>query len=109
MEMDGVVISQGKNRKVKVDSMEDVDVFVSLLGSNNNAMAGINGRCVAYCTCYNCKPIDEEQKQPYEIILQVLEEEYYLAGVKRELDEIYSHMSANVFPDANSTSLTDVD
>jgi hypothetical protein len=43
-----------------------------LVGCNNNVMVGMNGRCVFYCTCYNCKKTQKEERQSFERVSDVL-------------------------------------
>ena len=43
-----------------------------LVGCNNNVMVGMNGRCVFYCTCCNCKKTQKEERQSFERVSDVL-------------------------------------
>jgi len=43
-----------------------------LLGCNNCVMVGMNGRLVFYCTGYNCKPTQKEERQVFEQVSKVL-------------------------------------
>ena len=43
-----------------------------LLGCNNNVMVGMNGRLVFYCTGYNCKPTQKEERETFENVSRVL-------------------------------------
>ena len=39
--------------------------LTQILHCNTNVLFGLNGRCVYYCTCYNCKSQQKEEKESF--------------------------------------------
>ena len=60
--------------------------LTKLLGCNNNVMVGMNGRCVFYCTCYNCKKTQKEERETFErvsdVLITVLQKQVRLVQLK---------------------------
>ena len=54
-------------------------MLTKMLGCNNNVMLGMNGRTVCYCTNYNCKPTQKEERENFqkvsEVMIKVLEKQ----------------------------------
>ncbi len=46
--------------------------LTKLLCCNTNVLVGLNGRSVYYCTCYNCKQQQREERQAYAAVAEVM-------------------------------------
>ena len=84
--------------------------LTQLLYCNTNVLVGLNGRSVFYCTCYNCKSQQKEERQAFSGVetvmvlhIQKLEENPSenncipaIAGFRRLLAGIFTHTKAHI-------------
>ena len=86
------------------------EIVTKLLGTNNNVSAGLNGSSVFYCTGYNTKSQQKEEREAFEnisrVIVRILEQQEkenslkeltpIQLGFRRMLAGIYTHTNSHI-------------
>ena len=76
-------------------------VIMKLLLCNNNVQLGMNGRSILYCTGYQAKSQQKEERHAFEQVSKVL-----CSVIRKQVSNIHNETSSHVHPNIKLTVIT---